>query len=245
MKFGSSNPVFKKLQKENTITEEGFATATYAGVAGKALFYLLITVLGAGFGIYLMNTNPEGFMSVLIGSFIVGLIMSLVSFSRPQIAKYTGSVYCIAEGIILGTVSLAFESMINGIIISAVIGTFAVVFVISVLYMTNLVKVTGKFVRFLLIFAISFLLSQLVVWLLSLFIPGLMNAFGGYGLISSALSCALAVFYLFFDMEVIRDTVENGQPKFLEWFAAFGIIYTTLWVYLEVLRIIAIFSRDR
>ncbi|MFA6627794.1 MAG: Bax inhibitor-1/YccA family protein [Bacilli bacterium] len=244
MRFGSSNPVFRKLEKENVGVNEGFAQATYAGVALKSLYYLFMAVVGAVIGIYLMVNQPDIFVSILIGSFIVGLITALMSFIKPNWTKVTGTIYCLAEGMLLGTISLLFEAELPGIIISAVAGTFAVVFVVSVLYLTNIVKVTRKFVRFLIIFALSFILSQLVLFFLSLFIPGLSSSFGGgFGIIASVLSCVLAVFYLFFDMEVIRSTVESGQPKYLEWFAAFGIVYTTLWVYIEILRIIAIFSR--
>lgn len=244
MRIGSSNPVFKKLAKENTGVNEGFATATYLGVAGKSLFYLLMAVLGAGLGLYFMSTNPAFLSGLLSVGFIVALVTAILSFVKPNWTKYTGTIYCLAEGLVLGTISLVFEEMVPGVAISAIVGTFAVVFVVSALYLTNIVKVTRKFVRFLTIFALSFIFSQLILFLLSLFVPGLANAFGSFGIITSLISCALAVFYLFFDLEVIRSTVESGQPKFLEWFAAFGIVYTTLWVYIEILRLITIFSRN-
>ncbi|MFA5542678.1 MAG: Bax inhibitor-1/YccA family protein, partial [Bacilli bacterium] len=123
------------------------------------------------------------------------------------------------------------------------------VFVVSTLYFSRIVKVNSKFMRFLLLFSISTILTYFVVFILNLIIPTVIApliANTGVSILISVVMILLASLYLMFDLEQIRQVVEGGQPKNMEWYVAFGLIYTIIWLYIQILRLVAIImSRDR
>ena len=177
---------------------------------------------------------------VLAISGIGTFILSLLSMISNKVCKVTGPLYCLFEGCFIGLVSYALSFALEGAVTMAILSTIAVFAVVAVLYLTNLVKVGNGFMRFLLIFSVGFILSQLLFLLISMF-TGIEYSFGITALISLA-SVFIATLYLFFDMENIRRIVEGGYPKEYEWTASFGLAFTLIWLYVELLRIIAIFA---
>lgn len=247
MRFRSANPVFKRMSHMDQYIGVDYQEATYRGVAGKTLFFILMVVVGAFLGIFFATTYPQTFIPMLTGVAIVGFILGLVSFMVPTITKITGTFYCLFQGMLVGILSFIFEAMVPGVVITAITGTIAVVLVVSTLYLTGLVKVTGKFMRFLFIFSVSILLTHLVVWILSMVSPAFASVYYSPGMmiLVSVVMIFLATLYLMFDLEVIRQVVEGKQPKEMEWFASFGLIFTIIWLYLEVLRLAVIILGNR
>lgn len=247
MNFRSNNPVYSKIRKMG-LEGVSYEQATYRGVAGKALYFTILVIVGALLGIFLFTQNPEFLGSSLTVIVIAGFISALVAFLRPTATKIAGTIYALCEGVLVGLISFVFEAAYQGIVFTAIMGTVSVLFVVSTLYFTRIVKVNGKFMRFLLIFSISVIFSQLLFFILSLIFPSTFGViFANYqmSLLSSIVMILLASLYLMFDLENIRQVVEGGQPKQLEWFAAFGLVYTVIWLYLEVLQLIAKIVRDR
>jgi uncharacterized YccA/Bax inhibitor family protein len=246
MRLRSANPVYRRLMDSDeyrSFTGE-YAAATYGGVARKAIFFIALVFVGAFLGLWLMQVNPTVFVTALSISAFSTFFLAILGLMFPGLSKVFGSLFCLAEGMLIGVVSLAFEMAAPGVVLTALLGTVVVLAVVAVLFLTNIVKVNGVFMRFLMIFAISMLVSTLLIWIISLFVETLV--FSGMIILVSALSTFLATLYLFFDLERIRQVVEGGAPATLEWYVAFGLVYTMIWLYVELLRlIILIMGRDR
>lgn len=240
-KFGSSNVVFNKL-KNQEFAYEG-ERASYKGVGYKLLYFAVMTLLGAGLGIGLLAYNQNALAVIIAVSGILTFVLSLISMTSNRACKVTGALYCLFEGCLIGVLSFALKAVVEGVVTMALLSTIAVFAVCALLYVFNIVKVTAKFTRFLLMFSLGFIFSQLIFWLVSLFTP-ITYSFGMTMLVS-LISVFLATLYLFFDMENIKYVVESGCPKEYEWTASFGLAFTLIWLYVEILRlIILLVGRD-
>lgn len=247
MKLRSNNPVYSRIRKMG-LEGVGYEVASYRGIAGKSLYFTLVVLIGAFLGISLISTNANILGGLLPVSIIVGFISAIVAFAFPNASKIAGTIYALCEGLLVGLISFVFELVYQGIVFTAILGTVSVLFVVSTLYFTRLVKVNSKFMRFLLLFSLSVIFCHLMFWLLAWIFPSTFGPFvQNYQLsvVSSLIMILLASLYLLFDLENIRQIVEGGQPKSLEWFAAFGLVYTIIWLYLEVLQLIAKIAKDR
>ena len=238
-RFGSSNVVFKKALNADYAFEG--ERASYLGVGKKLVYFLLMTVLGAFGGIFLAVSAPTVLGVLLAISGIGTFILSLMSMMSNRMCKVTGPLYCLMEGCFIGVLSFIVSAVLEGAVTMAVLSTIAVFAVVAVLYLTKLVKVGSGFTKFLLIFSIGFILSQLLFMLVSLF-TGIGYSIGIVTFVS-LISVFLATLYLFFDMENIRQLVEGGYPKETEWTASFGLAFTLIWLYVEILRLIIIFAK--
>ena len=239
----SSNPIFKKI-KGMEYESYNYREATYSGVGLKVLYYLVITFVGALLGLYMISVNPNMFATALVVSGILGFISALVAMMKPNMSLLFGSVYCLCEGIFLGAISMIFESVVPGVIITAVLATLSIVLVCAVMFMTGLVKISNKFYKFVIMASFGFLITMLLITVLQLF--GLI-AIDNMGLVLAVggISVLLASFYLLLDIEQAYQLVSNKGPKEMEWMVSFGISYTILWIYIEVLRIAVILLANR
>lgn len=243
----SHNPILRRVSNEESGIYGEAAVATYQGVAAKTFWFLGLVVFGAIFGILLAFSNPDTVSLLLPIAAIVAFIAAIVSFLSPRSTKIAGSIYALAQGYVVGLISFAFEAMVSGVVLVTLISTFTVLLVVATLFLTNIVRVTSTFIRFLYTFAISVLLSMFIIFILSLFIPNIGVAMSQPAIMIgvSLIMVFLATLYLFFDLEVIRQVVEGGYPKHAEWYASFGLVFTIVWLYLELLPLIARFLNSR
>lgn len=235
--FRSHNPVYRRALNETESLDKTYEASTYAGVARKALFYIALVLVGAFGGLALMVANTELFVTMLIISLFTTTIFALFAFLIPSAAKVFGSLYCLAEGLLVGVVSLAFEAVAPGVVLAALLSTVVVLTLVVTLFLTGTVKVTNKFIRFLMIFALSILVTMLLLWIISLFIQ--IEFDFRIMAVVSGIMIFLCTLYLFFDLEMIRRVVEGGAPKFFEWYVAFGLVFTLVWLYMELLPLLA------
>ncbi|MCK9537199.1 MAG: Bax inhibitor-1/YccA family protein [Bacilli bacterium] len=235
--FRSHNPVYKRALNKSESFDATYEAATYGGVARKALYYIALVVLGAVGGLWIMFTNSRLFLYLFFIAITTIFIFSLIALWIPRATKVFGSIYCLGEGLLVGVVSLAFEVAAPGVVLSALLSTVVVLAVVVTLFLTGVVKVTGKFIKFLMIFAISLLISMILLWVISLIVG--MNFDFGLSAIVSVLMIFLCTLYLFFDLEMIRRVVEGGAPKYLEWYVSFGLVFTLVWLYMELLPLLA------
>lgn len=239
MRVYNSNPAFRKIK--NAEYAESFEKATYKGIATKTLLYLALVVVGALGGLFLIANYPTVGIPIFIASFFVAFISGIVALMIPKATKIAGSLYCLFQGVFVGVISLTFAAETNGIVPAALLGVITVFLIVTTLYVTRIVKVTSKFMNMLFVFAISFSITMVVLYLFSIF-AGFQFSLGIMALISG-ISVFLATMYLFMDLEQIRMVVESGYPKEYEWHSAFALSYTLVWLYVELLRLIYLLTR--
>jgi len=250
----SSNPVFK----ENVFSRDYSSQSevmTVNGTVNKTTLMLLIVIASAIFVwnkfFAAMQVNPEGgaaaVMPWVIGGGIGGLITALVTAFRPKSAGISAPIYAIFEGLLLGGISAIFESMYPGVVMRAVLLTLAVFFAMLFLYRSGIIKVTKKLQMG--IFAATAGIAA--VYLVS-FIGGFfgmefsfLHGNSNFSIGFSLVVVAIAALNLVMDFSFIERATESGSPKYMEWYGAFGLMVTLIWLYLEILRLLSkLASRD-
>jgi uncharacterized YccA/Bax inhibitor family protein len=224
---------------------------TANGAMSATLFLMVLLVGAATFGWSSVKTVTEG--SVSAGSIpgwafmamIVGFVSVLVATFKPTTARFLAPVYALAQGAVVGAISKVFNIQYPGIVLQAVGATIGVFVVMLTLYRTGILRVTDKFRRI----VIGATLGLAAFYLFS-FIAGFFGANlipTGSSTMSigfSVLVAGLAAMNLALDFDFIDKAEAAGAPKHMEWFAALGIMVTLVWLYLEILRLLAK-MRDR
>lgn len=188
---------------------------------------------------------------------VVGLVLGLVNAFKRNPSPVLITLYTVAQGVFLGGVSLAFTALaVDGtstgnaqpIVLQAVLATFATFGAALWLYSSGRVRVTAKFVRWLIIAMVGYLVFQVVNLVLGFFVAsdawGPLRS-GGWGLVVGLVAVGLAAANLIVDFDSIKRGVVAGAPRRYAWTAAFGLVVTLVWLYLEFLRIFAILSGRR
>jgi uncharacterized YccA/Bax inhibitor family protein len=227
---------------------------TVQGTVGKTA--LMLAILSAT-AIWSWNKVDSGGLApgVLGIAAIGGLIVALITSFNPRFAPITAPIYAALEGVFLGALSRAIElapqfpKPLHGIAFQAVILTCGVTFMMLFAYQTRLIRVTQKLRSGILIATGALCLFYLVTFLLSLFGVRMPLIFGpspiGIGL--SLLVVGLAAFNLLLDFDFIEQAAYSGAPKYMEWYGAFGLMVTLVWLYIEILRLLMLLaaaSRD-
>lgn len=178
-------------------------------------------------------------MMLTSGGAIVGFILALiVAFTRN---KYLVPVYAVCEGLFLGGISATFEASYPGIVSQAVAGTFAALFSMLILYKSNVIRCTEKFRSIVFVATVSIAAVYLINFIGSFFhlsVP-LINSASPAGIAVSAIICVVAALNLITDFDFIEQGAQNMLPKDFEWYGAFGLMVTIVWLYLEILRLLA------
>lgn len=178
-------------------------------------------------------------MTLTSAGVILGFILGLViAFTRNKVLI---PIYAVCEGMFLGGVSATFEASMPGIVSQAVAGTFAALFSMLILYRTNVIKCTDKFRSVIFIATASIAVVYLVNFIGSFFnlhVP-LINSSSTAGIAVTAVIVVIAALNLIVDFDFIERGAQNMLPKDMEWYGAFGLMVTMVWLYLEILRLLA------
>jgi uncharacterized YccA/Bax inhibitor family protein len=178
--------------------------------------------------------------AIMIGAF-GGLIVAFVTVFKKEWSPVTAPIYALLEGLVLGGVSAVFELRYPGIAMEAVGLTFGTLFVLLLAYKSGLIKVTQKFRLGVVAATGGVFLFYLAQMLLGFFHISLFSSVNGSGVIGigfSLIVVAIASLNLVLDFDFVEQGVTSGVPKYMEWYAAFGIIVTLVWLYLEILRLL-------
>ena len=234
---------------EKVLQQFGSAGQVYAGermtvegtINRSALLLLLVVVPATWIWSQVMRGAVADAYPWMIGGVIGGLIAAIVTIFKKEWAPVTAPVYAALEGLAIGGISAILEAQYHGIVLQAVALTFATMATMLVAYRTGLIKVTDKF-RFAVIGATAAIaLLYVVTMVLSLFHVTVPFVFGGgtAGIIFSLVVVAIAALNLALDFDFIDQAVGVGAPKYVEWYAAFGLMVTLIWLYLEILRLLS------
>lgn len=212
---------------------------------------VLLTLLCASGVVGWLSVDTQGDRVELPGWLFLPLLggigMAIATVLRPQWARITGPLYAIAMGAVVGAISKLYEVQFDGIVFQAAIGTAGVLGVMLLLYATRVIRVTEKLRMGIVMATGAIFLMYLVNIVLRLFgteLPFLHDT-GGVGIVISLVIVGVAAFNLLLDFDLIERAAEARAPKALEWYAAFGLLVTLVWLYLELLRLLAkLQSRD-
>jgi uncharacterized YccA/Bax inhibitor family protein len=207
---------------------------TYNDVIVKTGMTFALVLVGAGIGWF----NPGLTIVGLIGGLVLGLVNAFKKEPSPPLIL----AYAALMGIGLGGISMMYQAQWDGIVQQAVLGTFSVFAVALIAYRTGRIRVTPKFQRMVIIGMFGYLAFSLLNLVLSLFGVGdgwgLRN--GWLGIVVGLVAVALAAFSLVLDFDFIDKSVQAGVRSRYAWTAAFGLVVTLVWLYLELLRLLAI-----
>jgi uncharacterized YccA/Bax inhibitor family protein len=230
----TDRPAAPPVERTDTMTVNGTVWATAA---------LLVLVVAAG--IYGWNSvevvsetvSWPGWMFPLA---LVAFGVAIVTCFKPHLARFTAPVYALLQGAFLGAISAVYDAAWDGIVLQAVSLTIGVFAVMLFLYATRIIKVTERLRMGVIAATGAIVLVYVVNLVLSLFdasVPFLHDS-GPVGILISLVIVGVAAFNLLLDFDFVERGVAAGAPRQLEWYAAFGLVITIIWLYLELLRLL-------
>jgi uncharacterized YccA/Bax inhibitor family protein len=237
----TANPALKDSTFRGVRAAPGEAAMSLQGTATKSLLLILLTVFAASFTWNAVATGNVGIVgpATLVGG-IGGFVVALVTVFKPRLAPFTGPLYAVLEGLLLGGVSALYNARFAGLPLQAVALTFGVFVALLVLYRTGLVRATENFRLGVLAATGGIMVMYLLSWVLQLF--GVPMAFlhdsSPLSIGISLVVVVVAALNLVLDFDFIERGVAHGAPKVMEWYAAFGLLVTLVWLYLEMLRLL-------
>ncbi|MGQ0434164.1 MAG: Bax inhibitor-1/YccA family protein [Microthrixaceae bacterium] len=226
----------------------GDDTMSLNGVAWAASALLVLLVAA---GVYGWNSVDHTADSVALPGWLflvlfAGLGVAVLTMFKPKLARFTAPIYALLEGALLGAISAAYNSAYDGIVIQAVGLTIGVFAVMLFLFATRVIKVTDKLRTGIVAATGAVMLIYVANFILSLFganVPFL-HSTGALGIGISLAIVGVAAFNLLLDFDFVEKGVEAGAPRYMEWYAAFGLLVTLIWLYLELLRLLSKLQRD-
>ena len=242
--FGrSGNPTLN----DATFKNEGIAagqTMTLEGTVNKTGILLALLVLSATYtwNLFFQDGSPAAVMPATIGGAIGGLVFALVTIFKKQWAGITAPIYALLQGLFLGGVSAIFESQYPGIVIQATGLTLGTLASLLLLYKLGIIKPTENFRLMIVSATMGIGVLYLISFVMNMFGStgiGFIHSNGLFGIGFSLFVVAIAALNLVLDFDFIEQGSEHGAPKYMEWFGAFSLMVTLIWLYLEMLRLLA------
>lgn len=220
-------------------------TMTIQGTVNKTGILLVLVVISAAYTWQMffstVDSNPAAVAPYMIGGAIGGFVFALITIFKKDWAMITAPIYAVLEGLFLGGISAVFEAQYPGIASQAVGLTFGILFSLLLVYKSGLIKVTENFKLgvvaatggIFLVYAASIILSFFGVRM------PMIHESGMVGIGFSLFVVVIASLNLVLDFDFIEKGAERGAPKYMEWYGAFGLLVTLVWLYLEILRLLA------
>lgn len=231
-RFGrSGNPAFSKgFGINENISGEAM---TLDGTVNKTGILLALCVGGAYFG-----WNSPG---LVMPAILIGFVIALFTIFRPKNSPYTAPAYAAIEGVALGGITMIFEAQYPGIGIQAIGLTFGILASLLFCYKSGIIKPTENFRLMIFAGTMGIFILYLVSFIMSFFgnSIGFIHSNGLFGIGFSLFVVAVASLNLVLDFDFIEEGAEKGMPKYLEWYGAFSLMVTLIWLYLEILRLLA------
>ncbi len=186
-------------------------------------------------------TIPAWVFIPLFAAVILGLVTAFV----PKAARITAPLYCLGYGIFIGAISAVYNNFQEGIVTQALFATLGIFVAMLFLYATRIIKVTNKFVMVVVAATMGIFLMYLLAWVASLFgaQASFLNTPSPLSILLSVGIIIIAALNLAIDFAFIEKASQHQVPKYMEWYGAWGMVVTLIWIYLEVLRLLALLNR--
>jgi len=240
--FKSGNPAMNVFQ--NTITLPGSGVMTERGTLNK-FFLLFLLVMASDSLMWKAFYDGVNVMPYMLGGAILGFITALAIIFKKEWAAYLTPVYALFEGVFLGAISATYNNVFAktapGIVTQAVLLTFGCVISMYLLYRFRIIKVTEQFRSIIFIATAGIAIFYLLSIVLRMFHVDIAFIHEGsmLGIGFSLFVVAIAALNLLLDFDMIEKGVAAGAPKYMEWYGAFGLLVTIVWLYLEILRLLS------
>ncbi len=237
----TSNPVFGGTWEGSAIHTGYGPTMTIAGTANKAGILLICAMVTAVWTWNQFMADPASVAGYTVVGAFGGFIAAMVTIFKKEWAPVTAPIYALLEGLFLGAISATFELRFHGIAIESVALTFGTCLVMLLAYRSGAIRATPQLTRGIIAatggIAVVYFLSM-ILGFFHIQIPGIFGG-GPIGILFSLAVCGIAAFNLILDFAMIEDGERRGAPKYMEWYGAFGLMVTLVWLYLEVLRLLS------
>lgn len=244
----TGNPGLNDRTFANQPIVAGGERMTVSGAINKSFLLLVVLMLGAlwPWSEYL-TTGDAGTVgtSMLIGT-VGGLVLALIISFKANLAPMLAVPYAALEGLAIGGISAIFERRYPGVAIQAVALTFGVLLTMLVAYKSGMIRATERFRAIVVAATGAIALVYLVTMILGLFHVNLawMNDSSPLSIGISLVVVGVAALNLILDFDIIENGAARGAPRYMEWYAAFGLLVTLVWLYMEILRLLAKMRRD-
>ena len=237
--YRSGNPALTSNRFDSTLDASSSQVMTLDGAVNKTILCLGLLITS---GIYSFK-NYEYWMGLLWPLVILGFIVALITIFKKTWSPVTAPVYAVVEGLALGAISMGFEKMFSGIAFQAIYLTCGIFLTLLFLYKFKIIQASENFKLGLVAATGGIFLVYLISFIMGFFgvnIP-IMNPLN-----SSLMSIGFSLFVviiaalnLVLDFDFIEAGAENGAPKYMEWYSAFGLMVTLVWLYLEILKLLS------
>ncbi len=238
--FKTSNPALNANTFENRFAINGEAM-TLQGTVNKTGFLLFCAAVTAAWTWWLARTQPAAVALCLWGGLIGGLVFALVTIFKKEWAPVTAPIYSLCEGLALGGISMVLDQVYPGIALQALELTGAVTAVMLLLYTSGLIRATPKFTLGVIAATGGIFLFYMIDLVLGFFGHhlSLLYSNGPWGIAISVFIVIIAALNLILDFDFVETGVHAGAAKYMEWYGAFGIMVTLVWMYIEILHLLS------
>ena len=242
MRIGqTSNPVLSKNTLSRVYEEaSGEGLMSINGTVNKTILSLLLVVLSSYF-----TWQSQNMVWGIVGA-VGGFIVAMITAFKPKVAHITTPIYALLEGLFLGGISVYFNSMYPGIAFQSVVLTFGVAFAMLFAYRTGLLKASPKFVKGVVAATGGIAIFYIINIIFGFFGGGVsLASMGMWGIGIQLVIVVVAALNLILDFDMIERLSVQGAPKVMEWYGAFSLTVTLVWLYLEILKLLALLAGNR
>jgi len=237
--FRSGNPALtqKSFDVHRAHGDEAMTLEGTVNKTGMSLLILLATAALVWNGLFPTEILYPAFFAALIGGFAVAMVTTF----KPTAAPFTTPLYAALEGLVLGTISMIYERQFPGIVINAVGLTFGTLAALLLAYRTRLIRATENFKLGVFAATGGIAILYMVSMVMGFFGRSIPFIHQGtpLGILFSVFVVIIAALNLVLDFDFIERGAAQGAPKYMEWYGAFGLLVTLVWLYLEILRLLA------
>ena len=238
----SGNPALQSSTFRNHLSSVTDGTMTLSGTVNKTAISLVLVIFSAAYS----WTNPA-MHGLVVPAALIGFVLAMVTVFKPTLGHITVPAYALAQGVFLGVISMIFNAQYPGIVVQAVFLTFGTLGALLLAYMSGLIKATENFKLGIVAATGGIALLYFINFIMSFFGSGIgiISSNNTMGILFSGAVVVIAALNLVLDFDFIEEGAEMGAPKYMEWYGAFGLLVTLIWLYLEILRLLAKLSSRR